>query len=63
MNIEIVKIATGVCLGLFAANVIPSTISEVYYAANPCDRPRLSDTAELSCDLNKSLARMKKLNE
>jgi hypothetical protein len=62
-NVEIWKIATGVCLGLFAAQFIPIAIKEVYYAAYPCERPNLDVLSQTSCDLDRLLAKTKQQNK
>lgn len=62
-NVEIWKIAIGVCLGVFAAQAIPAMVSEIYYAAHPCERPNLSQTEEISCSLSQLLARQKQSNK
>jgi hypothetical protein len=62
-GIGIWRIATGVCLGLFAAQFIPVAINEMYYAAYPCDRPNLDVPKQTSCDLDRILAKTKQQNK
>jgi hypothetical protein len=62
-NVEIWKIAVGVCLGLFAAQSIPAAINELHFAAIPCDRPNLSQMAEASCSISRLAANQKQFIE
>ena len=54
-------IAIAVASGILAAQAIPVIVSEVYYAANPCDRPGLSGGDRFVCESTKRLARTRQV--
>jgi hypothetical protein len=56
-------IAIAVTGGILAAQAIPAILSEVYYAANPCDRPGLPASVEASCEFRRAGERLRKWNE